>query len=627
MRQLRPYQGLLARAFLCWLVGIFALIAIGTNKYDLRFLLRGSQPSYQDVAIVRVPQDSWNKRFLLGEMLNQPVGPELPGSMSYSEVSLTTALHMIIKHKPSTVGVLGQPSRDEQKKILNQLRSSKFWDRIVWGGQTNRQGWLALPLWLPEFHQNLAIDRLQANSDGYIREYKLYVNGYPHILTQLAHRHSEGRLLLTQSQQEMQKINFRGGDKTFKSYDINEIGRADFDSEKLSGKIVLLSIDREVPEAIVTPVGDLAKSEIYANILDNIMMKRHIKPIAVGLAVLILLVLAALSTYAMSIYPQALAFLSITWIGIIYSAISIWLFDQYNFWLPIAAPLVQLLVTYVVLLGYRLTIKDTLSWKLEQERKYLIQVEQMKENFVSLISHDLKTPLAKIQVICDRLLKKDNDKKITQDLLLLRRESLELHRYIQSILKVGQIESRNLELHKEAADLNEIILKAIDDIRSLAEAKNISLVTELEPLFLTELDIVLIKEVIMNLLDNAIKYTPDGGEVRVKTTEIDDNIVVEVSDTGRGIAAHELPKIFDKFYRGKDKKNSAKGSGLGLYLVKYFIEKHLGRIFVEQKSTGGTRIGFVLPVSIDTTSAHDQFGEGQETEENYGQKIHSLDSR
>lgn len=590
VRQLRPFQGLLIRAFICWIVGVCALLAIGTSRYDMRFILRGTQKIVNNVALVRVPLES---------------------ATAKERISVAQALKILARLKPSMIGVLDQPSSEEQEQIIAEFKSTPLWEHIVWGGQTNRQGWLLRRLWRQEFHANLAIDRVLLNGDGYVREYTLYVNGYPHILTQLANRFSEGRLLLNETQKDVQIINFRGRENTFSSINIKRLQDAAFDPLQIREKIVLLTFEKDQTESIVTPVGDLSRAEIYGNILDNILERRNIKPLNLFSCGLILLALLALSVYAMTIYPQALAFMAISWIGILYSALSIWLFDQFNLWIPIAAPLIQLLVTYVVLLGYRLTIKDNLSWKLEQERKYLIQVEQMKENFVSLISHDLKTPLAKIQVICDRLLKKDNEKKINQDLLLLRRESLELHRYIQSILKVGQIESKNLELNKEGADINEIVLKSIEDIRSLAEAKKISIITHLEPLFLTELDIVLIKEVVMNLLDNAIKYTPEGGEIAVKSTEIDDYIVLEVSDNGRGISKEELPKIFDKFYRGKDKKHSTKGSGLGLYLVKYFIEKHGGKIFVENKDTGGTRIGFLLPI------VNQEENQEQETEETW----------
>ena len=110
------------------------------------------------------------------------------------------------------------------------------------------------------------------------------------------------------------------------------------------------------------------------------------------------------------------------------------------------------------------------------------------------------------------------------------------------------------------------------------------------------MDRILIHEVILNLIENAIKYTPQGGHIKVSSTEIDEQVVVVVEDSGDGIDKSEIVKVFDKFHRGKDHSMKTKGSGLGLYLVKYFIELHGGEVFLESERGKGTTVGFTLPI-------------------------------
>ncbi|MCB0385209.1 MAG: ATP-binding protein, partial [Bdellovibrionales bacterium] len=120
-----------------------------------------------------------------------------------------------------------------------------------------------------------------------------------------------------------------------------------------------------------------------------------------------------------------------------------------------------------------------------------------------------------------------------------------------------------------------------------------------EPMFLIEMDSILIREVILNLIENAIKYTPDGGTVLILSREEDDMVRVVVQDTGVGIAPEEQARVFDKFVRGQQHSLITKGTGLGLYLVKYFIELHGGQVKMESEMGKGTRFEFSLPVDLN----------------------------
>ncbi|NUN07229.1 MAG: histidine kinase, partial [Bdellovibrio sp.] len=240
------------------------------------------------------------------------------------------------------------------------------------------------------------------------------------------------------------------------------------------------------------------------------------------------------------------------------------------------------------------------NFHLQQEQEYLQELERLKNNFVSLISHDLKTPIAKIQAIVDRLLTQHQDPDLNQDLRSLRLYGDELNRYIQSILKVLRVESRDFKIHTEVGDINEVIEEALHTLRPLAREKNVAIHTALEPMFSLEFDTTLIKEVIINLVENAIKYTPPGGRIEVISEESEDHVHVIVKDTGEGIKPEDLEKVWGKFTRGSDQDLKSKGTGLGLYLVKYFIELHGGKVRMESSLGQGTTVAFTLPLDTET---------------------------
>ena len=302
----------------------------------------------------------------------------------------------------------------------------------------------------------------------------------------------------------------------------------------------------------------------------------------------------------MNRYPQTVGLSLLVWLGTLITCLSIWIFDSYYFWIPIAAPLIQIFSTYVIFLGYQANKIERKNWQLKQEQKNHDELETLKNNFVSLISHDLKTPIAKIQAILNRLNNDPQTKPFSTDLATLKESSDELNRYIQSILKLLRVESRDFKLNIEVGDINDVVQAAIKQLSPLAKERKITITKELEPMFSIEGDFTLLQEVMVNLIENGIKYTPENGTVHISSKELDNEILIEVTDTGEGIASSELNSIWGKFVRGKDQDLKTKGSGLGLYLVKFFIELHGGKIGIESELNKGTRVYFKLPFSVDT---------------------------
>jgi signal transduction histidine kinase len=256
----------------------------------------------------------------------------------------------------------------------------------------------------------------------------------------------------------------------------------------------------------------------------------------------------------------------------------------------------------VVLIGYQATTIERKNWVLHREKKYLEELEQLKNNFISLISHDLKTPIAKIQAIVDRLTTNPKNNEIMGDLQALRLSGEELNKYIQSILKLLRVESRDFKIIKEVSDINEVIEDVLQQLRPLAAEKQIVLDTFLEPMFSVEFDATLIREVILNLIENAIKYTPTTGVVKIESREVDNHIEVDITDNGEGIKPEDLKNIWGKFVRGSNQDLKSKGTGLGLYLVKYFIELHGGQVKLESQYGVGTKVGFNLPIDSEESN-------------------------
>ncbi len=237
------------------------------------------------------------------------------------------------------------------------------------------------------------------------------------------------------------------------------------------------------------------------------------------------------------------------------------------------------------------------------------EVSQMKNDFVSHVSHELKTPLASITAYSEMLVDGEADDEETRKefYTVIQSQAQRLNRLIEDILNISRIESGLIKVHKEPASLTILIEEQMQMIRSYAEEKNIQ-VTSPSPIVYDQVhvDRDMICQVIVNLLSNAIKYTPAGGSVRVGT-EVDateGQVRVTVTDTGVGIPADEVDRVFDKFYRVSANNKQAKGTGLGLNLVKQIVEKvHGGRVFVSSRAGVGSTFGFELPLATAAQAA------------------------
>lgn len=220
--------------------------------------------------------------------------------------------------------------------------------------------------------------------------------------------------------------------------------------------------------------------------------------------------------------------------------------------------------------------------------------------FVSAVSHEFKTPMASIKAFTELLVDGDVTSEMERQEVygFIETQIDRLTRMVDNMLNLTRVESGVIQVHREDCELNDVLQKSLNVVRPAAEDKQIRICSELSDLYLAAyIDRDLLGQAIINLISNAVKYTPDGGEVRLKSRMDESEAIIEVSDTGMGIPEESLPHIFDRFYRVPENNKAAAGTGLGLSLVHYIVtELHNGRISVQSKVGDGTTVKIALPL-------------------------------
>jgi len=227
------------------------------------------------------------------------------------------------------------------------------------------------------------------------------------------------------------------------------------------------------------------------------------------------------------------------------------------------------------------------------------KLERMRSEFVANVSHELRTPLTSINGFVETLLDGAIEDPATAKnfLEIINAEGKRLANLIDDLLKLSRLEDRRTKLNKQPVDLAEVIHNTVKMFEARALEKNIEL-TRVLPREMPPVpgDQGFLSQVMINLVDNAIKYTLPGGKVQVKVTFNQEEVTAAVSDTGIGIPPESLPRVFERFYRvDKARSREMGGTGLGLSISKHIIEAHGGKIWAESDQNGST-FSFTLPL-------------------------------
>ncbi len=226
------------------------------------------------------------------------------------------------------------------------------------------------------------------------------------------------------------------------------------------------------------------------------------------------------------------------------------------------------------------------------------EAEELKTTFISIISHELKTPVALIKGYAETLRREDahwDAATVQESLGVIAEEADRLADLIEKLLDASRLQAGALKLNTSEVALDRLAARLTAKFRTQSDKHTLSV--DFPPDFPVVLgDEERLTQVLTNLLSNALKYSPGGGRVVVRGRAEPEKVVISVSDEGPGIAAPELPHVFERFYRGaSDLTKRVKGAGLGLFLAKAVVEAHQGRIWVESTPDRGTTFSFVLP--------------------------------
>ncbi|WP_181349805.1 two-component system histidine kinase PnpS [Thalassobacillus sp. CUG 92003] len=228
----------------------------------------------------------------------------------------------------------------------------------------------------------------------------------------------------------------------------------------------------------------------------------------------------------------------------------------------------------------------------------LKQLEQMRKDFVANVSHELKTPITSIRGFSETLLDgaMKDEQMLDQFLRIILKESGRLQSLIQDLLELSRLEKEDFQLDIERFDFVELVEETVPLIEQHAKQKSLKIQKDISASAMIEGDSGRLKQVILNLLTNAVNYTPEHGEIGIRIVDGEADVTLSITDTGVGMPQEEISRIFERFYRvDKARSRNSGGTGLGLAIVKHIVEAHQGSIEVVSAPDAGTTFHITLP--------------------------------
>jgi len=227
------------------------------------------------------------------------------------------------------------------------------------------------------------------------------------------------------------------------------------------------------------------------------------------------------------------------------------------------------------------------------------EAERVKQDFVSMVGHELRTPLTLIRTTIDLLFEGDaGTLNTTQERIIevLRNNADRLMSLITDLLDMSALDSGRMQINPATVEVDAIAQGVIEDVLAAARAKQHSVRLDVPPALAVWADATRVRQILGNLVSNAIKYTPAGGTIEIGARETTGGVVeIAVRDNGIGIPAEEQAHLFEKFYRTSAGRRTTGGTGLGLAIARSLVELHGGRIWCESDGRGGSRFAFTLP--------------------------------
>jgi two-component system phosphate regulon sensor histidine kinase PhoR len=258
----------------------------------------------------------------------------------------------------------------------------------------------------------------------------------------------------------------------------------------------------------------------------------------------------------------------------------------------VSITILSIIFTLIIIIAY----SSALSQLIRQR-----QISEIKTDFINNMTHEFKTPIATINLALDAIRNPkiiDDKEKVLRYLAMIRDENKRMHAQVENVLRISKLEKKELEIQKESISIEDVINDAMEHVSLILEDRSGSILTHFNATRTT----VLVNDnhftnVLVNILENAIKYSPDAPQIDIYTENIKDMVLIKVQDKGLGMSKVAQKRIFEKFYREHTGDiHNVKGHGLGLAYVKRIVEDHNGQVYVESEKGKGSTFTIKLPL-------------------------------
>ncbi|MEO8238467.1 MAG: HAMP domain-containing sensor histidine kinase [Flavobacterium sp.] len=258
----------------------------------------------------------------------------------------------------------------------------------------------------------------------------------------------------------------------------------------------------------------------------------------------------------------------------------------------VSITILSIIFTLIIIIAYTSALNQLIRQK---------QISEIKTDFINNMTHEFKTPIATINLALDAIKNPkiiEDKEKVFRYLQMIRDENKRMHAQVENVLRISKLEKKELDISKEPTAIHDVIEDAIEHVNLILEDKHGTIVKHLNAARTTCLiNEVHFTNVLVNILENAIKYSPDVPEIEVFTENIKDMILVKIKDNGLGMSKVAQKRVFEKFYREHTGDiHNVKGHGLGLAYVKRIVEDHNGQVYVESEKGKGSTFIIKIPL-------------------------------
>jgi signal transduction histidine kinase len=579
------------------------------STLNLNFKIRGKSDPHKSILNFTINDDEF---FSYMTQKNRKRQLSLPYNKDYSKNLLfwdskffITLLQKISKYEPRLIAIVPVFPEDtigkltpNQKKILKKLSSNT---PVFWSSSKDEDKIISPPEFLT--NNKIHLNNLIASSDLFIKKAKLKGTLAGSIIDHIK-QFDKFKQISTPKPSEEFFINYTSFENTFETMSsISFLTQPDTGwAPLIKDKIVIIDIQTDSQNKFMIPFPENNRSILVSNgriqneILSSVLNETTIYRFPPSANTVIAILLGFATSILFVRFKATYALTIVMTISATYLLLALLFFGSLSIWVNTVTPLISILVTTLLMATWRFTSD-------ERKKTYAMQqeIEKLKGNFLSLISHNLRTPIAKIRALSSVLLNRESDnlkEEQLKDIKDILKSSKDLTAYITNILNITRIESQRVKLNKSICDINVIIEHAVQRIQEMNDGKKITFDLKLEPIFSIELDKELFLQLFINILSNAINYSPSNSTITVESLEKNNLLYISVTDQGIGISKDDINNIFNKFYRAKNVyTESNTGTGLGLYLVQYFLKLHGGTIKADSVLGEGTTFTITLPIS------------------------------